>query len=94
MIAEYRVEVNPRLQKIKDIKLEEGTSNRRGSPADTNDQKEPQGGRPGRGRGLNRERHFSRIRLQVGRREPLLGKAPEGGREVMLLGGSGEDHPQ
>ncbi|GFT52981.1 hypothetical protein NPIL_616651 [Nephila pilipes] len=69
--------------------------NRRGSPADTNDQKEPQGGWPGRRRGLYRERHFSRNRPQVGRRgKPLLGKAPEGGREVMLQGGSGGDHPQ
>ncbi|GFT46171.1 yqaJ domain-containing protein [Nephila pilipes] len=69
--------------------------NRRGSPADTNDQNETQRGRPGRRRGLHRERHFSRIRLQGGRRgKPLLGKAPEGGREAMLLGGSGGDHPQ
>ncbi|GFS40045.1 hypothetical protein NPIL_112391, partial [Nephila pilipes] len=60
----------------------------------TNDQKEPQGGRLGRRRGLHRERHFSENRLQVGRRRTLLGKAPEGGREAMLLGGSGGDHPQ
>ncbi|GFU45577.1 hypothetical protein NPIL_368131 [Nephila pilipes] len=41
-------------------------------------------------------RDTSRKRLQVGRRtgQPLLGKAPDGGREAMLLGGSGGDHPQ